>query len=122
MTFAMKPTDVQALIAERFGEEIEPFGVEPAAADQTGPRARFIATMHALIAWLLAHPEVPAPWVCSIGVVVRDPATLVQLSESFGVQPWSEEGVANHATLFHPLDDGEFYTPISISVDAERAL
>lgn len=86
--------------------------------DGAARRARFIATMHALIAWLSAHPNVPAPWSCSIGIKVPDQATLDRLVaelDGFDLCPSGDQ-----ITNFEPVQPREFYTPISIHVEEKE--
>lgn len=119
MTFAMKTDDARALLAERFGEDLVP--LEEPAPTSDGARARFVATMHALIAWVLAHPELPVPWTCSINMNTPNVADLVQAYESLGTEAsvaLTEDGVPYHLVVFNPVES-EFYTPISIHLKSE---
>jgi hypothetical protein len=45
-----RPPTVASVVAERYG-----------LPTVDGPRARLIATLHALIAWITEHPDVPVP-------------------------------------------------------------
>jgi hypothetical protein len=111
------PTGRTAL-ARRFGDEIEPLDLtEQDDPGDGGRRARFIATLHALIAWLVAHPEVPCPWTVGMNIRVPDVAALEQLAAQFDVRPYPRTGTPEQFTLFQDVGDGEFYVPISITVD-----
>lgn len=126
MTSATETPDVRELLAERFGEDLDPLFSE-ATTGEAGRRARFIATMHALIAWLLAHPEVPCPWSIGISVEVGDVDALMLIATQLGIDPYRRpDGVPQQVTVFEPVNRGpdrEFYTPISIHVaTADRPL
>jgi hypothetical protein len=113
------PVPVATALAQRFGEDIVPLELNDTQTTDGGRRARFIATMHALIAWLIAHPDVPVPWSCSIGIHTPDAATLEQLQEALGIRAYPpnaplEQRQINVTT---PIASGEFYTPITISVE-----
>jgi hypothetical protein len=108
---------VEALLTERFGPLPRR---EPGTA---GRRMRFIATMHALIGWLVEHPEVPVPWAVSLNIHVPDVAALVELGKSLGVQPAQAGRTGSEPWLISMLGnevvDSEFYTPVSIHVRGE---
>lgn len=84
-----------------------------------GNRERFIATLHALIAWFVEHPDVPTPWSCSIGIHVTDAAELTRVAQLLELEPWPSVGSPESLHVFDPIgrdSSGGFYTPIAISV------
>lgn len=113
MTSATKTPHVRELLAERFGEDLDPLFSE-ATTGEAGRRARFIATMHALIAWVVAHPDLPAPWSCSLAVNVADMDALAAAADVLGVQVFPKGDSATMACNFDPLGQQEFYTPIAV--------
>lgn len=105
-------------MAERFGEDLVPLEEVQPDNGQATSRARFIATLHAIIAFLQSHPMIPTPWSASIGVHVPDVAQLEQIVEQLraaGVDVSHKDGDP-HAVTFRPLDSREFYTPIGLHV------
>lgn len=104
-----------AVIAERFGP------LPQRTPGHDGDRARFIATMHALIGWLEANPDVPAPWSSGYNIDVADAAELSRvvdpLREHYDVSD-SPEGTS--AVIFRPFGPGGAYTPISFHVRVPR--
>jgi hypothetical protein len=110
--------DLREVLAERFGEELVPLEEAQPVDGQATSRARFIATLHAIIAFLQAHPMIPTPWSASIGVNVPDvdqlEAIVAQLRDA-GVDVSHKDGDP-HAVTFRPLDSREFYTPIGLHV------
>jgi hypothetical protein len=80
----------RALLAERFGEDIVPFDLTDTASTEGGRRARFIAVLHALIAWFGEHPDAPVPTFVRFHAYV--PAEQIeQLAAAFGVKAYGTE-------------------------------
>ncbi len=98
----------------------ERFGALPRRkAHHEGQRMRFIATMHALIAFVVDNPDLPAPWCAALNITVKEPADVQAFLDRYEGALESKidsAGRPHHATLFRPFDDAEFYTPISVSV------
>lgn len=97
-----------AVIRERFGTPLPQRDPVAGAA-----RARFIATLHALIAYVLEHPELGTPWSCSLSFHVEDAdqlAAAVAALEDASLHP-DRRG----AVVFRPVES-EFYTPVSTSI------
>jgi hypothetical protein len=105
--------DARSLLAERFGEDVVPLDLESAPTD-VGARARFVATMHALITWVMEHPNVPVPWSTGLNIHVPDVAALDRLAAELPGATRSADGRA--LILFAPFDSREFYTTISVHV------
>lgn len=80
-----------------------------------GARVRFIATMHAIIAWFVAHPDVPAPWAVSIGIKVPSAEDIARLAVLLETMPHPQVGRPDTLHLFDEIDS-PIYTPIAISV------
>jgi hypothetical protein len=70
------------LLAERFGADIVPLELEESTS--AGDRTRFVALMHALIGWFVAHPDVPLPWAVTFNVHVPDVEALEALAAELG--------------------------------------
>lgn len=114
------PSDTpRALLAERFGEDLVPLDTPDQPAPAVGQRARFIASLHSLIAWLIAHPEVPTPWSCSVGIRTASHDELEELAAAFGRSVFKDCHFSMHDEV-----SSEFYMPISITFDpnADRPL
>jgi hypothetical protein len=84
--------------------------------DDGSRRTRFIATMHALIAWLVAHPDVPCPWSVGLSIDVPDVETLQRLAAQLDTPAWPHTGTPQQINATLTPASGEFYTPISITV------
>jgi hypothetical protein len=114
MTFATGTTDARELLAERFGEDLDPLLAE-GTTDHAGRRARFIATMHALIAFVLAHPDLPAPWSFGLSIHVAGLDEMRAAATALGVKVTGEDRDEPIVYLPEPLGDAsEFYTPIGV--------
>jgi len=110
------PVPAGVALAQRFGADIVPLELQ-GPAELGAAHVRFIATMHALIAWVQAHPYLPAPWSIAISIDVDNVASLEQVAAQLGVDAYRRDGVPQQVTVFDPLGpDGEFYTPIAIAV------
>lgn len=105
MTSAEKPTAAE-LLAERFG---------PAGVDGDGPRVRFIATLHALIAFFTEHPEIPAPWAIAFHVRVPHRTALAELVDAGG---WSEP-YGNHPQIARDICRDPVWAHVIAAVERE---
>jgi hypothetical protein len=116
--------DLREVLAERFGEELVPLEEAQPVNGQATSRARFIATLHALIAYLQAHPAIPVPWACAINVHADSVEHLAAIGAELGIAPYPLDGQGQQINVFDPLGqegDAEFYTPIAISVSDDQA-
>lgn len=73
--------DVRALLAERYGEDMM---ATIDTAGQVGQRARFLATMQAVMNWFVDNPDVPTPRSVMFGADVSDPTVVTDLAAAEG--------------------------------------
>jgi hypothetical protein len=85
-----KHNDARALLAERFGEDLVPLEGEATGVD-AGARARFVAMLHAVIAWFIDHPEIPVPRTVQLHARVADMGELERLADMHGVALYGQQ-------------------------------
>lgn len=110
-------TDARALLKERFGDDIEPLTLTEGAPLDGGRRARFVATLHALIAFFLEH-DVPVPHSISFSADVPTLAELEALALAFGTTTYPH-GEPAQISLY-PIGshgDAELYVPFHIAIE-----
>lgn len=84
--------DLRQVMAERFGDDLVPLDeeVQPDAGQATS-RARFVAMLHAVIAWFLEHPEIPVPRTVQLHARVDDVLVLEQLAQQHGAETYGRQ-------------------------------
>lgn len=108
----------RALLAERFGEDLEPLNLAEDEVPQDARRLAFVATLHLMIQWVMDHPNLPVPYSSGLSISVPDLAALQRAAQELGVAPYPDDQ-PRQITIFRPFDGDEFYTPITVSIDSE---